>query len=310
MIRNARNATPLAAAGAIAATLFTATASADMESLLAYVPSQAEVVIYVDGDKITDSHLMTLIRQGKAGFEMPEKEIEAIKALTGVDIYESIHDIVLAAVVDDDKAFLIAVDGDLEQDRLTALLKFNETYEVIEEGGLTVHHWDDDGGNYATFVDADTLLFAKSADVLKQAMTAKGKKSQSFLSSETYKGFGGEQKEEAAAWISITKPGGDLEHVWYSLQLDAMLMELYLEDEECTLTSTSTLKSEESAELWAEMARGFASFVQLQRFAPEFQELAEDLDIGEAEGQSVETSLTLPTERALELFQVLADNAK
>ena len=165
------------------------------------VAGDAQWVAHVD--------VAVLLKSGIAKFILEEAEkkqdflegISKFRETFGFDPLKDIRGLTLyGKKLGDDKAVLV-MDATMDQQKIVALLKSNDTYKEHEYGDYTIHQWTDppkpakEPGappkpaktNYGAFYDAKTILVGGTIDLLKGAIDAMKDKGKSLAKSDALK---------------------------------------------------------------------------------------------------------------------------
>lgn len=135
------------------------------------IPAGARWVAHVDVDALRETtggkRLLALVNQG-----MPANQINAVKALTGVDLRTDLHGITACGKSDKPSEAALVVHGTFDAERLITILKANGTYKSDTlVGNQMVHSWLEEKKpgqprQYAAFV-GDRVVISGGAEALK-----------------------------------------------------------------------------------------------------------------------------------------------
>ncbi len=159
------------------------------------IPADAQVYVTVNTRQFIDSDLFQRFYQQKMD-DQKRAQLQVLNQLVGTDVLKNIDRVHAWGQVNREETMVAAIDGRLDQEKLSTLVKANSAYERIEEGGAVVHKWVDDKNGearFGTFVSGDRLLIGNSLDALKKTLAARSDRSASIAAS------GGAEKFKAPA---------------------------------------------------------------------------------------------------------------
>jgi hypothetical protein len=166
----------------------TALAAGAAEFNAGQVPSQARWVAHLDVDALRKTQLGEMV-MGHLKEGTPANQIEAVKAMFGVDLRTDIHGFTACGASNKPQEAAVIAHATMDPERLLSLLKLNQTYtgEAVGEG-LTLHSWMDEKKpnqprQYGMFV-GDRVVISGGKEAMKAVATSLLGKGDSLATSQ------------------------------------------------------------------------------------------------------------------------------
>jgi hypothetical protein len=257
--------------------IFPLVSQAQVESPLAIVPEDREVILSLNFRKIVDSPLFQKVLEEKGGTKARAR-LQVFRNLTGVDLLEDLDRATFWCRIEDDSSVVLHFQGRFDREKLVNLLMANEKYRERSQMGFTIHEWYDKGEErmkYGAFLRDGSVLIANASPALEASLSV----------SESGKGLLSSAKADllpdghssAAAWGIVFKPdrpipGGRFKG---SLQAQSLSGTVTLGTRDLVALLSVNAESPEAAQNWYDLAKGCVAFFRLQEERPELRRLAE-----------------------------------
>lgn len=163
-----------------------ATSARAAEPVEALIPADTQVYVTLNARQFIDSDLFQKFYAEKLD-DQKRAQIQVLNQLVGTDVLKNIDRVHAWGQVNREETMVAAIDGRLDRERLTTLVKANSAYERLEESGTEVHKWVDDKNGearYGAFVSNDRLVIGNSLDALRKTLAARSDRGASVASKE------------------------------------------------------------------------------------------------------------------------------
>jgi hypothetical protein len=137
------------------------------------VPDTAKWIVHLNFQRIM-GELAPLMAEIKAKPEVIEGANQ-IELISGIKIFSDIHQATIFGEDASEEKTVIAVNGNFDKEKLTALVKNADKHKVITFAGRNIHTWHDTDKNkdpYACLAAPNLLLVGNSDEMLRRCIDA------------------------------------------------------------------------------------------------------------------------------------------
>ena len=303
--------TILAAAAALLLSLSSAHAGDSFQAALRYLPASTNSVLVatVNVRKVVDSTLVEKVA-GAVLDEGATRTLPNLAKAAGVDLKKDFERLTVYGAfkpgVKRPERGVAVFQGQLDPERICALLRMNPQYDISRMGDLEVHSWTDKGDStkkYASFVEKGLLVIAVDQASMEAALEAVRDKSKSLAGSPD-----GELLTRGAAdpvfWARVILPAGSVE-LGDPFGLNRVKDLVVSADMDESSLSLRVQVRSDSAELRndvADILRGILAVGRLQQANAKVSEVARGTSVS-VENDTVRLDLAVPADKLIEILK-------
>ncbi len=135
------------------------------------VAKDAKWVLHVDVDALSKTDAWKLIEPKLKNNPEYVKNLANIERIGKVRLPADLHDITIYGPTFGEQEAVVVINANVNKERLTTLVSFNETYSSETVGGQTIHSWDDKGKKMkAGFAKDGRLVIGQSQQTIVDAL--------------------------------------------------------------------------------------------------------------------------------------------
>lgn len=214
---------------------------------------------------------------------VPKNKVEAVtgfvKNMTGVDPFKDIDSAWLWGKADKPESFVVMIRGEFKQEQMINLLKTFDDYGTTEAKGMTVHTWFDKKEHHEKFgaflPDGSAAIF-NSLSQVEGALEAK-EQGNGFLSTPGAKLIPADWAQ-TTAWAIQVKPEKS-PRFKETLRAQSAILQVNLNDKGAQAEIAINTDGPDSAQKWADMAKGFLAVARLQQSEANLTKLADAITV-------------------------------